>query len=60
MVGGRMTELFTQTAIWALHESSGGICRSLNKLCLLCLVEAVTRQQTLIDESIVQACAARM
>jgi general secretion pathway protein A len=60
MVGGRMTDLFTPAAVWALHTHSGGICRTLNKLCLLSLVEAVTRQQSTIDEAIVNACAARM
>jgi general secretion pathway protein A len=60
MVAGRMTDLFTPSAIWAVHGHSGGICRSVNKLCLLSLVEAVTRQQSTIDDSIVNACAARM
>lgn len=60
MVAGRTNELFTPAAIWAIHAHSGGICRSINKLCLLSLVEAVTRQQSVIDETIVNACAARM
>ena len=60
MVAGRMNELFTPAAIWAMHAHSGGICRSLNKLCLLSLVEGVMRQMTVIDDSIVNACAARM
>ncbi len=60
MVAGRMTELFSPAAIWALHAQSGGICRSLNKLCLLSLVEGATRATPLIEESIVATCAARM
>jgi len=60
MVAGRMTELFTPAAVWAMHGHSGGICRSLNKLCLLSLVEGVLRQQSSVDETIVNACAARM
>lgn len=60
MVAGRMKDLFTPAAIWAMHAHSGGICRSLNKLCLLSLVEGVMRQQSLIDDSTVNACAARM
>jgi general secretion pathway protein A len=60
MVAGRMTELFTPSAIWAMHAHSGGICRSLNKICLLSLVEGVTRQQSLIDDTTVNARAARM
>ncbi len=60
IVAGRMTELFTQPAIWALHTHSGGICRSLNKLCLLSLVEGATRHQAVIDETVVAVSAARM
>lgn len=60
MVAGRMTELFTPSAIWAMHAHAGGICRSLNKICLLSLVEGVMRQQSVIDETIVNAAAARM
>ena len=60
MVAGRMTELFSPAAIWALHAHSGGICRSLNKLCLLSLVEGATRATPLIEEAIVATCAARM
>ncbi len=60
MVAGRMTDLFTPAAIWAVHGHSGGICRSVNKLCLLSLVEAVGRQQSIIDDVVVNACAARM
>lgn len=60
IVAGRMTELFTPDAIWALHEHSGGICRSLNKLCLLSLVEGAMRKEPLISKEIVAICAARM
>lgn len=60
MVAGRMTELFTPAAIWAVHGHTGGICRSVNKLCLLSLVEGVGRQAAIIDDTIVNACAARM
>ncbi|HYR57167.1 MAG TPA: AAA family ATPase [Chthoniobacteraceae bacterium] len=60
IVAGRMTELFTLSAIGALHFHSGGICRSLNKLCLLSLVEAAVHHRPVIDESIVADCAARM
>lgn len=60
MVAGRMTDLFTPAAIWAIHGHSGGICRSVNKLALLSLVEAVGRQQPMIDDTIVNACAAKM
>ncbi len=60
IVAGRMTDLFTPEATWALHEKSGGICRSLNKLCLLSIVEGATRQQQIIDKATVLACADRM
>lgn len=60
IVAGRMTELFTPDAVWALHEKSGGICRSLNKLCLLSIVEGATQQKKSIDKETVLACASRM
>lgn len=60
MVGGRMTDLFTPEAIGALHQHSGGICRTLNKLCLLCMVEGVGRQQEMIGEETVTTCAAKL
>jgi general secretion pathway protein A len=60
MVVGRATELFTEAAQRALHTHSGGICRTLNKLCMLSLAEGALRQRTSVDEDLVAAVAARM
>ena len=60
MTAGRLTELFTEDAFKALREHSGGICRSLNKLAMLTLIESADRQATTIDEPIVTRAARRM
>lgn len=60
MVAGRMVSLFTVSAIAALHAHSGGICRTLNKLCTLSLIEGAAQQRSNIDETIVTWCAAKM
>ena len=60
MTAGRLTDLFTEPALTVLREHSGGICRSLNKLAMLSLIEAADRQAPAIDESIVARAARRM
>jgi type II secretory pathway predicted ATPase ExeA len=60
MVAGRMAELFTVLAMAELHAHSGGICRSLNKLCMLSLIEGAAQQQPVIDAAIVASCASKM
>ena len=60
MTGGRLTDLFTDAALKALREHSGGICRSLNKLAMLTLIESADRQATIIDETQVAHAAKRM
>jgi general secretion pathway protein A len=60
MVTGRMDPLFTNAAIAELHANSGGICRTLNKLCMHCLIEGAARQQSVIDVPIVTLCATRL
>ena len=60
MVVGRTAELFTAAAFRALHTHSLGICRSLNKLCMLALASGAARQRALLDEDIVAATAAKM
>jgi type II secretory pathway predicted ATPase ExeA len=60
MVAGRIAPLFTATALAELHAHSGGICRTLNKLCMHCLIEGALQQQSLIDVPIVQQCAQRL
>ena len=57
---GRLDELFTETALAAIHECSGGICRSVNKLAMLSLIEAADRRAVTIDETLVRDAARRM
>jgi general secretion pathway protein A len=60
MTAGRLQELFTEAALQAIHAQAGGICRSVNKLSMLCLIEGASRQCAMIDEDIVTAAAKRM
>ena len=60
MTAGRLTDLFTEPALAALREHSVGICRSLNKLAMLSLIESADRQAPMIDEAIVARAARRM
>ena len=60
LVAGRMADLFTPAALDALHIHSGGICRSLNKLAMLSLIEGGTHHQPLVEAATVATAAARM
>jgi type II secretory pathway predicted ATPase ExeA len=60
LVAGRMTELFTPDALAVLHTHTGGICRSLNKLAMLSLVEGAIQQQPVVDATTVITAAIRM
>ena len=60
MTAGRLTDLFSECGLKALHEHSGGICRSLNKLAMLSLIESADRQSATIDETAVTRAARRM
>jgi general secretion pathway protein A len=60
IVAGRMAELFTPAALAALHQFSGGIPRTLNKLALICLVEGAAKQRETIDADLVVAQATRL
>lgn len=57
---GRMDDLFDKAALEALHECSNGICRNINKLAMLSLLEGTLRHSPFIDEEIVRQCATRM
>lgn len=57
---GRMEDLFERPALEALHECSGGICRNISKLAMLCLLEGSIRRKAMIDEETVRLCASRM
>ncbi len=58
LVAGRMGELFTPEALLAVHTHSGGICRNINKLCMLTLLRGAQKGSPVIDEDIVAAGAA--
>jgi general secretion pathway protein A len=60
MTAGRLNELFTDAALVAIHEHSGGICRSVNKLGMLSLIEGADRRSTIIDDAMVHTAAKRM
>ena len=60
MTAGRLEELFTEPALVALHEFSGGICRNVNKLAMLSLIEAADNRFALVDDAIVRSAARRM
>ena len=60
MTAGRLTDLFTESGFQALHEHSRGICRSLNKLAMLTLIESADRQVASIDGPLVTRAARRM
>lgn len=60
MIAGRLADLFTEPALAALHEHSGGIPRTLNKLAMLSLIEGGSRNCAMIDEPIVSAAAQRL
>ena len=51
---------FTEPALAALHECSEGICRSVNKLAMLTLIEASDRRTAIVDDTIVRIAAKRM
>ena len=57
MVAGRLHDLFDPAALAALHAHSGGVCRSLNKLCMLSLLEGALHGSPVIAESTVAAAA---
>ena len=57
MTAGRFANLFTEAALVALHEATGGNCRRLNKLAMLAIVTGAREGRHAIDESIVARCA---
>ena len=50
---GRINQLFTADAVESLHRHSGGICRNLNKLAFLTLMEGAKLRAANIDAEIV-------
>jgi general secretion pathway protein A len=58
MVAGRTADLFTADALAAIHAATGGICRSVNKLCMLAMIEGCIRRESRIGADVVAAAAA--
>lgn len=60
LIANRMDDLFDEGAFAAVHELSGGVCRRVNKLCTLALIEGFLRRQPTLDAAVVRACADRL
>jgi type II secretory pathway predicted ATPase ExeA len=60
MTAGRLTEPFTPEALAAIHRHAHGVCRSMNKLAMLSMIEGSDRRVPVIDETIVETAARRM
>lgn len=59
MISGRLEDLFDADAFAVVYEWSGGICRRINKLATLALIEGFTRHSARITADIVRAAAER-
>lgn len=59
MAAGRISDLFDSNAFEAAHARSGGVCRNLNKLCMLTLLQGALQGKSVIDAETV-ACGAGM
>jgi general secretion pathway protein A len=57
MVAGRIEALFEDEAVAAVHEHSGGICRSVSRLCMLSLMESARTRKPRVDRASVDSCA---
>jgi len=53
---GRMHDLFDDSGIAALHERAGGVCRRINKLGMLALIEGTLRRHPMITSEVISAC----
>ncbi len=59
MVAGRMEDLFEPEAFSVLHAWSGGVCRRVNKLATLSLLEGYQHQAPRLNADLVRAAAQR-
>jgi general secretion pathway protein A len=60
LVAGRPEPLFDADALAALHRYSGGICRRINKLCMLALIEGFLRRKQTLNAEVVERCAQQL
>jgi type II secretory pathway predicted ATPase ExeA len=59
-VAGGSDELFSVGALGAIHRHAGGICRRVNKIGMLALVETFLRGRSRITEETIETCAAKL
>lgn len=53
-IAGSTRELFTEEAVSAIHQASGGIPRRINRLCDLCLLAGMGQGASIVDRTIVE------
>jgi type II secretory pathway predicted ATPase ExeA len=56
-VAGREEMLFDAPAVAAIQAVAGGVCRRINRICMLALIQAFTEGKPVIDEEIIATCA---
>ncbi len=59
LVSGCDESPFDDAAVVSLHAASGGICRQVNRLCMLALLEAFSRGVTRINEGLIAVVAGK-
>lgn len=59
MAGGN-EDLFDDMALDAVHYCSGGICRQINKLCMIAMLEAYMQGATTVDARVVGLAAGQL
>jgi general secretion pathway protein A len=57
LVSGREEMLFDASAVAAIQSVAGGVCRRINRICMLALVQAFSEGKSVIDEAIITTCA---
>lgn len=46
--------IFTEDALYLIHEYSGGIARKVNNVCTSCLLHAFAKSKSLVDDRMVR------
>ena len=57
MISGANPDLFDYKSLAAIHYCSGGVCRQVNKLCALVLMESFLKESKKIDSGFILECA---
>ena len=53
-IAGVRSQIFTEDAVYVIHEFSGGIARKVNNVCTACLLDAYAQRKNLIDDRMVK------